>query len=239
MRLRINKILAQAGITSRRGADQLVLEGRVSVNGQIVREPGVLADPAEDVIAVDGRPIPAPEPVRYLLLNKPAGYVTTLRDPHGRPVVTDLLPPGPRVFPVGRLDADVEGALILTNDGALAHRLLHPRYGVPRIYEAEVKGTVATADLARWRRGVELDDGPAVPVTVEVLERRPATTRVRLAFTEGRKHEVKRYCEALGHPVARLRRVAFGPVKLGRLPLGAWRPLSREELRALRAAVQG
>jgi 23S rRNA pseudouridine2605 synthase len=240
-KLRLNKILAQAGLTSRRGADHFVLEGRVAVNGVVTREPGTLADPVADRITVDGRPVPAAESTQYLLLNKPPGVVATVRDPQGRPVVTDLLPVDvrERVYPVGRLDADVEGLLLLTNDGPLTHRLLHPRYALPRLYEAEVAGRVIDVDLPRWRRGVTLDDGPAVPLEVELVRGGSASSTVRLAFTEGRKHEVKRYCEALGHRVQRLRRIAFGPLRLGALPLGACRPLTPRELVALRAAATG
>ena len=238
-KLRLNKILAQAGLTSRRGADHFVLEGRVAVNGVVTREPGTLADPATDRITVDGRTVPAPESPRYLLLNKPPGVVTTVRDPQGRPVVTDLLPADvrERVFPVGRLDADVEGLLLLTNDGALTHRLLHPRYALPRVYEAEVAGRVRDADVPRWRRGVTLDDGPALPLDVELVRSAAASSTVRLSFGEGRKHEVKRYCEALGHRVRRLRRIAFGPLRLGALAPGACRPLTPREVGALRAAA--
>ena len=210
----------------------------------MTREPGTLADPAVDVVTVDGRPVPAAEDKRYVVLHKPRGYVTTRHDPQGRAIVTDLVAGGVRLYPVGRLDADVEGLLLLTNDGELTHRLLHPRYGVPRVYEAEVAGRVARTDVARWRAGVELDDGFARPLDVEIGEagRRPRgdeTTRLRLTFGEGRKHEVKRYCEALGHPVVRLRRVAFGPLTLGELAIGATRDLTRRELAALRAAVAG
>ena len=238
-KLRLNKILAQAGLTSRRGADHVVLEGRVAVNGVVTREPGTLADPATDRITVDGRPLPAPEPAQYLLVNKPAGVVTTVRDPQGRPAVTDLLPAHvrERVYPVGRLDADVEGVLLMTNDGPLTHRLLHPRYALPRLYEAEVAGRVTEADLPRWRRGAALDDGPAVPLAVAVVRSAAASSTMRLVFGEGRKHEVKRYCDALGHRVQRLRRIAFGPLQLGALPLGACRPLTSAELTALRAAT--
>jgi 23S rRNA pseudouridine2605 synthase len=236
-KLRLNKILAQAGLTSRRGADGLIAEGRVAVNGVVTRELGTLADPQVDVVTVDGRPIPGAERKRYLLLHKPRGYVTTVSDPEGRPVVTDLVPGGTRLYPVGRLDADVEGALLLTNDGDLTHRLLHPRYGIPRVYEAVVAGEVGRHELPRWRRGVMLEDGPAVPLGVELLDAGPSGHRVRLTFAEGRKHEVKRYCEALGHRVLRLRRVAFGPVALGDLPVGRSRPLTPRELRALRAAA--
>jgi 23S rRNA pseudouridine2605 synthase len=238
--LRLNKILARAGLTSRRGADQLVLEGRVAVNGAVIREPGTLADPATDRITVDGRPLPAPEAPQYLLLHKPPGVVSAARDPRGRRVVTDLLPPDvrARVYPVGRLDADVEGLLLLTNDGPLTHRLLHPRYALPRVYEAEVAGRVSAEDLPRWRAGTRLDDGPARPQAVELLRTGAGVSALRLTFTEGRKHEVKRYCEALGHRVRRLRRVAFGPLRLGALPPGACRPLTASELVALRAAAR-
>jgi pseudouridine synthase len=236
-KLRLNKILAQAGLTSRRGGDRLIAEGRVAVNGAVTREPATLVDRDVDVVLVDGRPLPRAESPRYLLLHKPRGYVTTVRDPGGRPVVTDLVDVPERVYPVGRLDWDVEGVLLLTNDGALTHRLLHPRYALPRVYEAEVAGAVAIADLPRWRRGVALDDGPAVPREVTLLRRGGETSLVRLTFAEGRKHEVKRYCEALGHPVRRLRRVAFGPIRLGALASGAARALTPREVAALRAAA--
>jgi 23S rRNA pseudouridine2605 synthase len=238
-RLRLNKILAQAGLTSRRGADLLVLEGRVAVNGVVVREPGTLADLDVDDVRLDGRRVGAAEPRQYVLLHKPAGYVTSRHDPEGRAVVTDLVPSAARLYPVGRLDVDVEGALLLTNDGALTHRLLHPRYGIPRVYEAEVRGIVTRTALPRWRTGVQLDDGPAVPLDVELLRATKESSRLRLTFTEGRKREVKRYCEALGHPVIRLRRIAFGPLSLGNLPVGAHRPLTKKEVAALRAAGHG
>ncbi len=190
-----------------------------------------------DDVRLDGRPVGAAEAAQYLLLHKPAGYVSSRHDPDGRAVVTDLVPQGARLFPVGRLDVDVEGLLLLTNDGALTHRLLHPRYQIPRVYEADVAGRVTRNDLARWRQGVRLDDGPAVPLAVEVLRTGARTSRVRLTFAEGRKHEVKRYCEALGHRVERLRRTAFGPLVLGNLPVGAARPLTSRELAVLRAAA--
>jgi pseudouridine synthase len=171
------------------------------------------------------------------MLHKPRGFVTSRSDPEGRPIVTDLVPEHARLYPVGRLDWDVEGLLLLTNDGPLTHRLLHPRYAVPRVYEAEVEGSVRVADLPRWRRGVTLDDGPATPRAVERGAEGRGRTTLRLTFAEGRKHEVKRYCEALGHRVVRLRRLAFGPIRLGALPVGACRRLTAREVRALRAAV--
>jgi pseudouridine synthase len=236
-KLRLNKILAQAGLSSRRGGDRLIQDGRVAVNGTVTREPGTLADPLSDTITVDGRPLPGREPAQYVILNKPRGYVTSRRDPRGRPVVTDLVRTAVRLYPVGRLDFDVEGLLLLTNDGALTHRLLHPRYGLPRTYDATVQGRVAPEDRARWARGVLLDDGPARPTAVEILRTASDVSRVRLTFTEGRKHEVKRYCEALGRPILTLRRVAFGPLDLGDLPLGQSRALTPREIRALRAAA--
>ena len=231
-------MLAQAGLTSRRGAERLITEGRVAINGTVVRELATLADPAVDVVTVNGTPLPRAEALHYVLVHKPRGYVTTVRDPQGRPVVTDLVPDDVRLYPVGRLDADVEGALLLTNDGTLTHRLLHPRYEVPRVYEADVAGDVRADDLSRWRRGVTLEDGPARPLDVARLGRGDgATTRLKLTFTEGRKHEVKRYCEALGHRVVRLRRVEFGPIELGRLRPGQWRALTPREVAQLRRTV--
>jgi 23S rRNA pseudouridine2605 synthase len=238
-KLRLNKILAQAGLSSRRGGDRLILDGRVAVNGAVARELGTLADPDVDRITVDGRPIRAAESKRYLLLHKPGGYVTSVQDPEGRPVVAELVPRNVRLYPVGRLDWDVEGVLLMTNDGALTHRLLHPRYALPRVYEAEVAGAVRRDDLARWRAGVRLADGPAAPLAVALVRTGRESSVVSLTFTEGRKHEVKRYCEALGHRVRRLRRIAFGPIHLGDLPRGACRPLTSAELAALRAAAVG
>jgi len=237
-KLRLNKILAQAGLSSRRGGERLIADGRVAINGAVARELGTLADPERDVVTVDGRPLPRAEDKHYLVLHKPAGYVTSVSDPRGRPVVSDLVKDvDARLYPVGRLDWDVEGALLMTNDGALTHRLLHPRYGLPRVYEAEVAGHVAPGALGRWRRGVQLEDGPATPQEVQLLHAEHDRSVVRLTFTEGRKHEVKRFCAALGHTVRRLRRVAFGPVALGDLPRGRYRLLTPRELAALRNAA--
>ncbi len=235
--MRLSKILAQAGLASRRGSERLITEGRVTVNGVVVTAPGATADPRRDRIAVDG-PIPSPQPKQYLLLHKPRGYLTSRRDPQGRPVVLDLLPQKrTRLFPVGRLDFDAEGLLLVTNDGELAYRLLHPRFGILRVYEAEVEGHVNPAELGRFRQGVVLEDGVAKPANVHWLRRTRTTTWLRLTFTEGRYREVKRFCAALGHRVVRLRRVQFGPLRLGRLAPGALRPLSAAELRRLHAAV--
>jgi len=206
----------------------------VRINGEIRREPGAQADPARDVITVDGRPLPPAAARRYVLLHKPRGYVTSRRDPEGRPVVMDLLPGDARsLFPVGRLDFDAEGLLLLTDDGDLGNRLLHPRYEIPRVYEVQVERRVRPEDLPRWRRGAELPDGPAVPRAVTIIRGRAAgkahATWLEVTFAEGRYREVKRYCKALGHPVLRLRRVQFGPLRLGRLPVGGWRELTAGE----------
>ena len=204
------------------------------------REPGAQADPDIDRITLDGRPLQGAEARAYVLLHKPRGYVTSRADPQGRRVVIDLLPgDGPRVFPVGRLDYDAEGLLLLTNDGELTNRLLHPRYEIPRVYEVEVERHVSPRELGRWRRGVVLPDGPAVPAAVSLLRRGSRTTWIKLTFAEGRYREVKRYCKALGHPVVRLRRVQFGPLHLGSLPMGKARPLTAAERAALESLRGG
>jgi 23S rRNA pseudouridine2605 synthase len=168
-------------------------------------------------------------------VHKPRGYVSSRSDPEGRPVVVDLLPPElGRLYPVGRLDYDAEGLLLLTNDGALANRLLHPRYEIPRVYEVEVEGRVASADLGRWRGGAVLADGPATPRAVALLRGGARTTWLSVSFAEGRNREVKRYCKAMGHPVVRLRRVAFGPLRLGDLAAGSCRPLTEKEIGQLK-----
>lgn len=234
--MRLSKILAEAGLASRRGSERLITEGRVTVNGQVVTAPGTTADPARDRIHVDGKPLPPPQPKRYLLLHKPRGYVTTRHDPQGRPVVLSLVREArARLFPVGRLDFDAEGLLLLTNDGELANRLLHPRFGVPRVYEVEVAGRISPEELGRFRHGVVLEDGVAKPRDARLLRRMRTTTWLRLTFTEGRYREVKRFCAALGHRVVRLRRTQFGPLRLGLLAPGAVRPLSSAEVRHLRA----
>ena len=232
--LRLAKILAQAGLTSRRAAEGLLAAGRVTINGVVRREPGAQADPERDRITLDGRALPARAPWHYVLLHKPRGVVTSRSDPGGRRVVVGLVDDaGARLFPVGRLDVESEGLLLLTNDGELANRLLHPRYEIPRVYEVEVEGHVARAELARWRRGVQLVDGLAVPRAVQWLHATPRTTWLTVTFSEGRNHEVRRYCRALGRRVVRLRRVAFGPLTLGSLAPGASRPLTAAELAAL------
>ncbi|MDX6388906.1 MAG: rRNA synthase [Gaiellaceae bacterium] len=226
--MRLNAYLARAGIASRRGSDELIKAGRVTVNGK----PGELntyVDPG-DRVEVDGEPV-APQQLTYVLLNKPPGTVTTASDPHGRPTVVDLVAEVPeRIVPVGRLDADTTGALLLTNDGALAHRLAHPRYGVDKVYVVDVEGEPDEAALTRLASGVELDDGLTAPAEVKRL----APSRLELTLHEGRKHQVKRMCEAVGHPVRRLHRSRYANLDVAGLTLGEWRELTEPEVSRLR-----
>lgn len=236
---RLQKILSQAGVASRRASEQLMREGRVTVNGTTVDELGAKADPAVDDIRVDGRRIRAAAARRYILLAKPRGYVSTRSDPQRRPTVLDLLR-GVRdyVYPVGRLDFESEGLLLLTNDGDLAARLTHPRHGVPRVYEVRVAGTPDAHDLERLRRGVIIDGRRTLPaqVTLQTADRsrRRAGAVLVITIREGRNRQVRKMCEAIGHPVNALRRVAFGPIRDARLKPGQWRDLTEAEVRKLR-----
>ena len=235
--IRLQKILSQAGIASRRAAEKLIEEGRVSVNGRTIREMGVKADPAADDIRVDGRRLRAPERHRYILLNKPAGVVTTRSDPQRRQTVVDLLQ-GVReyVYPVGRLDYDSEGLLIFTNDGDLAARLTHPRHEVERTYEAYVSGTPDTDAIDQLRRGIPLDGRRTMPAEVKVVSRGVHGVLL-ITIREGRNRQVRRMCEAVGHPVRKLRRVRIGPIADRRLRPGEWRDLSLQEVRLLKSRV--
>jgi 23S rRNA pseudouridine2605 synthase len=222
-------VLAAAGYGSRRACEELIASGRVTVNGEVAVL-GRRVDPEVDRIEVDGNPAPTRPGLVHYLLNKPPGVVTTASDPHGRPTVVALVPAAPRVFPVGRLDADSEGLLILTNDGDLAHRLTHPRHGVEKEYLVHVRGGALRAgDLRRLRDGVELDDGVTAPARVS----QPAPAVLRITIHEGRNRQVRRMCEAVGHPVARLVRVRIGAVRDPRLAPGAWRALTPAEVRGL------
>jgi pseudouridine synthase len=243
---RLQKILSQAGIASRRASERLMLDGRVTVNGATVRELGSKADPAHDDIRVDGRRIRLPERHRYLLLNKPRGFVTTRSDPQKRPTVIDLIGSREYVYPVGRLDYDSEGLLLLTNDGDLAARLTHPRHGVERVYEALVLGVPDDHDLARLRGGIVIDGRRTLPARVEVIRDRhrapgprasAAGARLRITIREGRNRQVRQMCEAIGHPIEHLARVAIGPLHDTRLKPGHWRELTAREVDALRHAA--
>ncbi|MDP9400098.1 MAG: rRNA pseudouridine synthase [Actinomycetota bacterium] len=232
--MRLAKFLAHAGVASRRAAEDLVRAGRVTVGGERVTDPARDVDEASGV-AVDGRALAGPEDRVVLALHKPAGVVSTARDTHGRRTVLDLVPAaGARLYPVGRLDADSTGLILLTNDGELAHRLTHPSFEVPRTYRATVaRPPVGEAALRRLREGVELEDGPTAPARV----RRLAPDLLELTLHEGRNRQVRRMAEAVGHPVRALQRVRFGPLRLDGLPVGAARRLSAAEAERLRRAT--
>lgn len=239
--MRLQKILSQAGVASRRAAERLITDGRVSVNGHTVLELGTKADPDADEVRVDGSRIRAAARLRYVLLYKPRGYVTTRSDPQGRRTVLDLLA-GVReyLYPAGRLDYDTEGLLLLTNDGELTAVLTHPRHGTERTYEAEVAGVPDGRALARLRTGVVLDGQRTRPARVVPLPTGRNTTRglLRITIREGRNRQVRRMCEAVGHPVRRLARTRFGPLRDRHLQPGEWRDLTPAEVRALKAGAE-
>ena len=228
--MRLNAFLARAGVASRRGADELIKAGRVTVNGG----PGELNTFVEqtDVVRVDGREL-GKQALRHVLLNKPRGTITTASDPSGRPTVVELVKGDVRIVPVGRLDRDTTGVLLLTNDGPLAHRLAHPRYGIEKTYVAEVRGEPSDETLAALAEGIQLDDGPTAPARVSRL----APSRIELVLHEGRNRQVRRMFEAVGHPVDRLRRSGYAGLGPGRLRPGDWRDLTRDEVRRLRRSV--
>ena len=239
-RQRLQKILAAAGYGSRRACEEIIRQGRVQVNGRVVTEMGTKVDPHRDEIRVDGAPLSSPEGKVYLILHKPPGYISTVHDPWGRPTILDLVPHRGRLYPVGRLDAESEGLLLLTNDGQLTHRLTHPRYEHEKEYRVLVRGRPNEAVLSRLRRGVKLEEGRTAPAEVsrasrkEGLETPPGATWLRMVIHEGRKRQIRRMCAAVGHPVQRLIRVRMGPIELGNLPPGGYRPLSAKEVRRLR-----
>lgn len=229
---RLQKVLARAGVGSRRACEELIVAGRVTVNGELPVL-GRRIDPAVDLVELDGVPLPLQPGLVHYLLNKPTGVVSTVEDTHGRQTVVSLVPESPRVFPVGRLDMDSEGLLILTNDGGLAHRLTHPSFGVPKEYLVHVEGAPTPGEIARLRTGVDLEDGPTAPAQVAVV----APDLLRIAIHEGRNRQVRRMCEAVGHPVRRLVRTRIGPIADPTLRPGTFRLLSFDEVRSLGAAA--
>lgn len=237
---RLQKILARAGIASRRKCEQLILDGRVTVNGRVVRELGVKADPHKDRITVDGRPIRAEKHV-YLMLYKPRGVVSTVSDPQGRKTVLDLIgnEVRERIFPVGRLDMDTSGLLLLTNDGELMHALLHPSRKIYKTYRAYVQGSVSREEVEQLQKGVQLEDGMTAPARVRKVRETEGRTLLEIAIHEGRNRQVRRMCEAVGHPVLSLRRVKFAFLTLGRLKAGEYRFLTWEEVARLLRLARG
>lgn len=239
---KLQKVLARAGITSRRKAEELIKEGRVKVNGKIATI-GQRVNASTDLIEVDGKPLSFPSENVYILLNKPRGYLCTLDDERGRKSVISLVSEvakekGVRLFPVGRLDMDTEGLLLLTNDGELSYRLTHPSFQVPREYLVKVKGHPGKKVIAEVEKGVELEEGKAQPCKVEVLKREERTLLLRMVMYEGKKREIKRIWKKVGFKVISLKRIGFGPVKLGNLKRGKWRYLSTEEVNLLRKEVK-
>ena len=242
--VRLQKVLAQAGVASRRAAEQLIAAGRVSVDGEVVREQGRRVDPETAVVHVDGGRIVLRDDVVHLALNKPFGMLSTMSDDQGRSCVGDLIMEraelinrAGRLFHVGRLDADTEGLLLLTNDGELGHRLMHPSFEVPKTYVAKVHGNVARDIGRRLREGIELDDGPATVDSFKLVDNLPGHSMVEVVLHEGRKHIVRRLLDAVGYPVQRLVRTKFGPVHLGDQRAGVLRPLNSKEIAELFAAV--
>jgi 23S rRNA pseudouridine2605 synthase len=239
MQIRLQKIIADAGIASRRKAEELIRDGRVTVNGRTVRELGSKADPAKDHVKVNGRLIRTEAPKTHLILNKPRGVMTTLSDPQGRTTVRDFLPGvRTRVFPVGRLDYESEGLLFLTNDGDLAYRMMHPRHEIPRTYLVKVKGVLSDAELSRLRKGVTLPGGRAGSCRIEKLRKTAANSWVEVVLFEGQNRQVRRMMEKLGHTVLKLKRVRYASLELGDLPPGKYRYLSDAELAGLKAYLR-
>ncbi len=229
---RLQKVLARIGVGSRRVCEELIVDGRVTVNGE-VPVLGRRVDPAVDRVELDGVPLPVRPGLVHYLVNKPAGVVSTVEDTHGRPTVVSLVPDDTRVYPVGRLDLDSEGLLILTNDGELTHRLTHPSFGVPKEYLVQVEGEPSAGEVRRLREGIELDDGPTAPARVAVV----APTLLRMVIHEGRNRQIRRMCETVGHPVVRLVRTRIGPLADPSLGPGSYRPLTFDEVRSLAAAA--
>ncbi len=238
--IRLQKVIADSGLASRRKAEEMIRTGRVTVNGQVVIELGTKVDPVQDHVKVDGRHIKPVPPQVFLLLNKPPGVLSSLHDPEGRTTIKDLIKNiRMRLFPVGRLDYDSEGLVLLTNHGELAQSLLHPRYHVPKTYLIKVKGILTDEEVALLEQGVKLRDGKTGPATVKKIRKAAANSWLEVTIHEGRKHQVKRMLEAVGHTVIRLTRVRFGPLALGRLRSGGFRYATDREANALRDILKG
>ena len=233
--IRIQKILAASGVASRRGAEEMILAGRVAVNGKPVRL-GDRADPLKDSVTLDGKPLRRGGPLIYLMLHKPRGYITTMHDEMERKCVAELVRGVPgRVFPIGRLDRESEGLLLMTNDGEFANAMMHPSRHVPKTYRVTVRPSVTGEQLQKMEEGMEIDGRRTAPAEVTVLTSEPGRVVLQIVLREGRNREIRKMCESLGLETARLKRIAFGPLKLGMLPVGKWRRLADEEVAALRS----
>jgi 23S rRNA pseudouridine2605 synthase len=239
MEIRLQKLIASTGLSSRRKAEMLIAAGRVTVNGKAVTELGTKVDPERDHVKVDGKHLTSAQPFVYLMLNKPKNVMSTLDDPGGRTTVKDFLRGvSVRVFPVGRLDFDSEGLMLLTNNGGLAQALLHPRYHVPKTYLIKVKGILTDEEIARLEQGIRLEDGMTGQAFVKKVKKAEQNSWLELTIREGRKHQVKRMLEAVEHPVIKLTRIRMGPLSLGDLPAGEFRFLTDREANALRVLVE-
>lgn len=236
--VRLQKFLARAGVASRRSSEKMISAGRIAVNGAVVTELGTKVDPAYDEVLLDGAPIRLPESKHTIMLNKPAGCLTTMSDPQGRPCVADLVPAAefPGLYPIGRLDSDTTGLLLFSTVGELGHALLHPSHHVSKTYRARVKGVPSEKDLERLEEGVLLEDGMTAPAKASLVGAKKTDATIELTIHEGRKRQVKRMCEAIGHPVLELHRLSFGPLGLGSLAEGQWRELSPKEVACLSAS---
>ncbi|MEI7770410.1 MAG: pseudouridine synthase, partial [Chloroflexales bacterium] len=234
---RLQKVLASAGIASRRDCEGMIAAGRVTVNGRVIQEPGTRVDLSEDVVEVDGQPVRKPTTRTYLVLNKPVGVVSTVDDPQGRPTVIDLVDVPARIYPVGRLDVDSEGLLLLTDDGELTHQLTHPRYEVEKEYRALLDRPLDSDAMRQWREGVLLNGEPTSPAWVDLVETTDEGPWFRVVLREGRKRQIREVARLLGYEVSRLIRIREGDLHLGDLPLRQWRPLTPEEISALHAHV--
>ena len=238
--IRLQKLLADRGVASRRAAEELIAKGKVTVNGQIIKEMGFKVNATQDKITVNGNPLPAPPALRYILLNKPVGYLCSAKDERDKKSVLHLLPEGltERLYPVGRLDYNTSGLLLLTNDGALTNALLHPSRQVTKLYVAEIYGPISGNDLDKLAKGVELEDGLTAPAEVELMRRGKTSSLISLTIHEGRNHQVRRMCEAIGHKVIRLKRLRFASLSLGNLKEGQTRELRPAEIKQLKQIAE-
>ncbi len=238
-KVRLQKLLAEAGIGSRRQCEQFILEGRVTVDGRVVNELGTAVEPHRQQVRLDGEPV-RPQRKRYFLINKPPGYVCTNRDPQGRPRAIDLVPQDDmRLFTVGRLDENSEGLLLVTNDGDLAHRLAHPRFAIPRIYRVQVAGRPSAEALRRLKRGLHFAEGKFRVASIRRVGTKGRSTFLRIVLLEGQNREIRRLLARIGHKVMRLKRIGFGPLRLGHLPAGGYRELTPAEVRSLQQYAAG
>lgn len=238
MQIRLQKIISMAGIVSRRKAEELILEGRVTLNGKTVRELGVKADPERDHIKVNGKLIRLIQPHVYIMLNKPQGYITSLKDPQGRPTVIEMLRDIPlRVYPVGRLDFNTEGLLLLTNDGELSATLMRPRSNIPKIYIAKVSGIITEKEIDELEGGIYLEDGKTAPCKIKKIRNTDKNSWIEITIHEGRRRQIRRMLQRVGHPVLKLKRTDYGPLKLD-IPVGNYRYLTHQEVKCLKSLTK-